>query len=132
MADSQQGKSGKGKVNIGKEAFGKGCYTSEVEESENEGEKGEKEGAGNDQEKKGKKGKNSNPNYTPEHHGVAIMYKKEHEGSRKWFRQISDRLMQIYFRTRGPDLVITNFYAPHTWTNRETVGEVKEKKDELP
>ena len=36
--------------------------------------------------------------------------------------------MQLFFGTRGPDLVITNFYAPHTWTNRETIEEVKEKR----
>ena len=46
-----------------------------------------------------------------------IMYKKEIENSRKWFKQISGRIMQICIKTNGPDLVITNCLAPHTWAS---------------
>ena len=43
------------------------------------------------------------------------MYKRELEKSRIWFKQISGRLAQICFKTKGPNLVITNTLAPHTW-----------------
>ena len=45
------------------------------------------------------------------------MYKKEIEKSRKWFKQISGRIMQLCIKTNGPDLVITNCLAPHTWAS---------------
>ena len=68
--------------------------------------------------KKGKPNKGKTSNRKPaitEHHGVMFMYKKELEKSRIWFKQISGRLAQICFKTKGPNMVITNTLAPHTW-----------------
>ena len=59
-----------------------------------------------------------------EHHGVMFMYKKELERSREWFKQINGRLAQISFKTKGPDLIITNVLAPHTWANGEKSREI--------
>ena len=47
----------------------------------------------------------------------SIMYNKDLEKHRKWFKQISGRLMQVCFKSKGPDLVITNCLAPHTWAS---------------
>ena len=47
------------------------------------------------------------------------MYKKDLEKIRKWFKQISGRMMQICSKTKGPDVVITNCLAPHTWASGE-------------
>ena len=58
-----------------------------------------------------------------EHHGVMIMYKKDLEKSRKWFKQIDGRNLQICFKTKGPDLVITNTLAPHTWASGDITKE---------
>ena len=52
-----------------------------------------------------------------------FMYKKELEKSRKWFKQINGRLTQISFETKGPDFIITNVLAPHTWANGEKTWE---------
>ena len=64
-----------------------------------------------------------------EHHGVMFIYKQELVKLRKWFKQISGRLAQISFMTKGPGLIITNALAPHTWANgeksRETAYEIR-------
>ena len=49
-----------------------------------------------------------------EHHGVMFMYRKELAKSRRRFKQISGRLAQICFKTKEPDLIITDALAPHT------------------
>ena len=48
-----------------------------------------------------------------EHHGVMFMYNLFLEKNRKWLKQISGRPAQIYFKTKGPDLIVTNGLAPH-------------------
>ena len=68
---------------------------------------------GKGKEKGSKKGK---PRHVViEHHGVMFMYHKDFEKSRIWFKQISGRIAQVCFKTKGPNLVITNTLAPHTW-----------------
>ena len=71
-------------------------------------------GANKGKGKKGK-GKGQKPNFIIEHHGVMFIYHKDLEKSRIWFKQISGRLLQICFKTKGPNLVITNTLASHTW-----------------
>ena len=44
-----------------------------------------------------------------------FMYKKDLSKSRICFEQITGRLLQICFKTKGPNLVITNTLAPHAW-----------------
>ena len=66
-----------------------------------------------------------------EHHGVMFMYHKDLEKSRIWFKQINGRIAQICFKTRGPNLVITNTLAPHTWKSgdrsREDMLEIRQE-----
>ena len=69
------------------------------------------------------KGKGKKPNSNTEHHGVMFMYHEELEKSRIWFKQISGRLMQVCFKTRGPNLVITNTLAPRTWKSGDRTRE---------
>ena len=52
-----------------------------------------------------------------------IVYKKDLEKYRKWFKQISGRIMQVCFKTKGPDLVTTNCLAPHTWASGDITME---------
>ena len=52
-----------------------------------------------------------------EHHGAMCMYKQAFEKSRKCFKQINGRLVQICFKTEGPSMIITNARVPHTWAN---------------
>ena len=69
------------------------------------------------------KGKGKQPSLVMEHHGVMFTYHKELEKSRIWLKQISGRLMQVCFKTRGPKLVITNALAPHTWKSGDRTRE---------
>ena len=59
------------------------------------------------------------------------MYKAIDEKARKWYRLISGRIMQVCFKCRGPDLVFTNVYAPHTWKNKSTNEEVYNKRQDF-
>ena len=66
-----------------------------------------------------------------EHHGVAVIYRKKLDASRIWFKQIDGRLLQICFKTKGPNLTFTNAYAPHTWSNQQDLETVREKRHDF-
>ena len=56
-----------------------------------------------------------------------IMYYKEMEKFRIWFKQIGGRLMQICLKTKGPNLVITNTLPARTWKSGDrTRGDMLE------
>ncbi len=54
-----------------------------------------------------------------EHHGVMIIYHKDLEKHRKYYKQISGNMMQIVFKNTGPDIVINNVYAPQSQIEEE-------------
>ena len=91
-------------------------------------------GKGKGQPKSGKSQKTRFPKKPAitEHHGVMFMYKKELEKSRIWFKQISGRLAQFFFKTKRPNLVITNTLAPHTWLSGDrTKDDMLEIRQEI-
>ena len=60
--------------------------------------KGEQKGKNLDGEGTDTQNKESQSNM--EHHGMLIMYKEDLEKSRKWFKQINGRLMQVAFAVK--------------------------------
>ena len=53
-----------------------------------------------------------------------IVFHKKHTKAIKWYKQVSGNLMQICFKSKGPDIIVNCAYAPysgknHTFEKRE-------------